>query len=96
MTSKEALKRIRQETLPATYMADFDKNECCNIIEKDLEELEIIKKEFKIEVFENANGNKAISIYSDTDRYAVVKVITEEEFIILKKAPAKEVPTDAK
>ena len=37
MTSKEALKRIRQETAPATYMADFDKNECCNIIEKDLE-----------------------------------------------------------
>ena len=36
MESLEALKRIRQETCPATYMPDFDKEECCNVIEKDL------------------------------------------------------------
>ena len=40
MNGLEALKRIRQETCPATYMSDFDKNECCDIIEKDLKELE--------------------------------------------------------
>ena len=40
----EALKRIRQETCSATYMLDFDKNECCDIIEKSLKALEIIKK----------------------------------------------------
>lgn len=46
MQSKEALKRIRQETTPATYMVDFDKNECCDIIEKDLKELEQYRKLF--------------------------------------------------
>lgn len=46
--------------------------------------LEILKEEFSIEIFENANGNKAISIYSDTDRYAVVKEISQEKFNALK------------
>lgn len=36
----EALKRIRQETCPATYMQDFDKTECCDIIERALKRLE--------------------------------------------------------
>lgn len=40
----EALKRIRQETCPATYMADFDKNECCDVIEQALLELKSIKE----------------------------------------------------
>lgn len=44
MTSKEALKRLWQETAPATYMKDFDKKECCDVIERDLEMLEIVKK----------------------------------------------------
>ena len=51
MVGLEALKRIRQETCPATICPDFDKEECCNIIEKELKEgeknkqaLEIIKK----------------------------------------------------
>lgn len=44
MTSKEAIKRLRQETIPATYMVDFDKNECINIIEKELNALEAIKE----------------------------------------------------
>lgn len=42
--SKQALKRIRQETCPATYMQDFDKKECCDIIERDLDILAILKK----------------------------------------------------
>ena len=44
MTSKEALKRLWQETAPATYMKDFNKKECCDVIERDLEMLEIVKK----------------------------------------------------
>lgn len=36
----EALKRIRQETAPATYMPDFDKGECCDIIEQALQRLD--------------------------------------------------------
>ena len=46
MTSKEAIKRLRQETAPATYMPDFDKEECLKIIEKDLEELEKYRRVF--------------------------------------------------
>ena len=44
MTPNEALKRIRQETCPATYMQDFDKEECCKIIENALLELKAIKE----------------------------------------------------
>lgn len=43
MTSKEAIKRLRQETAPATYMPDFDKEECLKVIEKELEELDNFK-----------------------------------------------------
>lgn len=43
--SLEALKRLDQETCPATYMQDFDKKECIEIIRKDLEVLEILKSE---------------------------------------------------
>ena len=40
MKVKEAIKRLRQETAPATYMPDFDKEECLKIIEKDIDRLE--------------------------------------------------------
>lgn len=40
----EVLKRLRQETIPATYMEDFDKGECCDVIEKELKAFEIIKE----------------------------------------------------
>lgn len=45
--SLEALKRLRQETAPATYIKDFDKKECCDVIERDLEMLDIVKKYLK-------------------------------------------------
>ena len=44
MTSKEAIKRLRQETAPATYMPDFDKEECLKTIEKDLNRLEKLER----------------------------------------------------
>lgn len=44
MTSKQAIKRLRQETAPATYMPDFDKEECLHTIEKDLERLEKLER----------------------------------------------------
>jgi hypothetical protein len=34
---KEAIKRLRQETCPATYMPDFDKEKCLQVIEKSLQ-----------------------------------------------------------
>ena len=42
MKALEALKRIRQETCPATYNPDFDKLKCCDIIEDALTVLQII------------------------------------------------------
>ena len=44
MNEFEALKRLRQETCPATYMPDFNKEECCDVIEKALLELKAIKE----------------------------------------------------
>ena len=52
----EALKRLRQETCPATYMADFDKNECCDVIEQALKRLEAI---------DNSNPSEALEILDD-------------------------------
>jgi len=48
MKSRVALKRLWQETAPATYMKDFDKRECCNAIEKDIEVLEILKRKAEL------------------------------------------------
>lgn len=47
MNSKEALKRLKQETAPATYMPDSDtfKEECIKVIEQDLDRLENLEKE---------------------------------------------------
>ena len=46
MTSKEALKRLKQETAPATYMPDSYtfKDECIEVIKQDLERLETLEK----------------------------------------------------
>ena len=44
MNEFEALKRLRQETCPATYMPDFNKEECLEVIEKALLELKAIKE----------------------------------------------------
>lgn len=38
----EAFKRLKQETCPATYMPDFNKLECCDILEDALNALQII------------------------------------------------------
>lgn len=56
----QALKRLRQETIPATYMQDFDKDECCDIIEQALKRLEAI---------DNANPREALNITKATEKY---------------------------
>lgn len=43
MTPFQALKRIRQETCSATYCPDFDKQECCDIIENALIEKDYLE-----------------------------------------------------
>ena len=82
----EALKRIRQETCPATYMADFDKNECCDVIEQALQRLEAI---------DNANPSEALEgleeIIDNLDDYADFEIKQEaNEYIdIIKQALLK-------
>lgn len=86
--SKQALKRIRQETCPATYMQDFNKKECCDVIEKDLEILAIFKKhivgvvkkkedgftEYYIKLVEDVEQNYGyIYIYVSEKEYNEVK-----------------------
>ncbi len=56
MTFEEAIKRLRQETAPATYCPDFDKEECLKVIEKEHKALEIIKKYFNIEFNEETTS----------------------------------------
>lgn len=78
--SLEALKRIRQETCPATYMPDFDKDECCNIIEKELKALEIIKEK-KVNI-------KLLLIDKDCELYNMnygYEDLTQEEYELLKE-----------
>ena len=38
MEVNEAIKRLRQETCPATYMQDFDKEACLKVIEDSIKE----------------------------------------------------------
>lgn len=75
MTSKEALKRLKQETAPATYMPDFDKEECINVIAKDLE---------KLEQYENIEKSlKALEIIIKKD----VQIYNLKYYIATKQAP---------
>ena len=38
--AKESLKRLKQETCPATYMPDFDKDKCIDILKQAIDTLE--------------------------------------------------------
>ena len=82
----EALKRIRQETCPATYMQDFDKEECLQVIEKSLKALEIIKnKECDMRWLKYCiKEYKTVEVYNNglPEHY---EKLTEEEFDLLKE-----------
>lgn len=41
---QESLKRLKQETIPATYMPDFDKAECIENLQEALNTLEFLVK----------------------------------------------------
>ena len=47
MEVNEAIKRIRQETCPATYMQDFDKEACLKAIEDGIKEKDDTIKSLK-------------------------------------------------
>lgn len=76
MTSKEALKRLWQETAPATYMKDFDKKECCDAIERDLEVLQQIKVKIDEEI------KKQEKVIIEYDNYAWKTQQLNTDFLI--------------
>ena len=91
MNGLEALKRIRQECAPNTYCKDFNKEECCNTIEKELKALEIIKEKsvnvewftIVLHYFKYADIEKQIKIYNS--KVARWNAIDRNEFDLLKE-----------
>lgn len=89
MTSKEALKRLWQETCPATYMKDFNKKECCDAIERDLEKLaqalkilDIFKRKLVIEI-----GKDLVNLKEDKEQkydYTCI-IVNQQERELLKE-----------
>ena len=67
MNEFEALKRLRQETCPATYMPDFNKEECLDVIEKALLELQAIKEAKPSEALKCLKSEKKIMWAYDYD-----------------------------
>ena len=53
---QEALKRLKQETIPNTYCEDFDKEECINILQ-ELVDKETPKKLIKINTLDVIKGS---------------------------------------
>ena len=62
---KNAIKRLRQETCPNTYMPDFDKEKELSIVEKGLQERDELKAQISkwIEMlsFEGCNSKEQVS-----------------------------------
>jgi hypothetical protein len=83
MTFEKAIKRLRQETAPATYCPDFDKEECLKVFEKEHKALEIIKKtkNIKTSFYENGSG-KHYKLEFDITKN---QTITEQEYDLLKE-----------
>ena len=84
MNEFEALKRLRQETCPATYNPDFDKEECCDVIEKALLELKAIKE---------AKPSEALKCLEDLRDYLLrdrVNIGSTANYNIIKRALLKQ------
>ena len=92
-----ALKRIRQETLPATYNPDFDKEECCDILCQALTELKTIKEQ-RIEYISGRIPNKEIlnlknaieqcndqAIYYASKSFGNKYIVPREEYKYIKR-----------
>lgn len=82
----DALKRIRQETCPATIIPDFDKEECCKIIEKELKALEIMKDTLGIFLYETTEDNKLGETHYYIDiAHCCSYQIAKEQYDLLKE-----------
>ena len=76
----EALKRIRQETCPATILPDFDKEECCMVIETALKRLEQIDKVMYL----NNRKLKALEIIKELLDLKVISVVNNDTRLIVR------------
>ena len=56
MTSKESLRNLKQEILTPNYLTDYEKDECIDVIQQDIEYLEKLEKEYN-------NLKKGIKIF---------------------------------
>lgn len=88
----EALKRLEQETCPATYMPDFNKLECVDIVRKALEDYEkkceilSILKRTKVNLYDEVYGCEDYEEYLELFTYAQDSLnLTEKEFYLLKQ-----------
>ncbi len=89
---KEALKRLRQETCPATYMPDFDKEKCLQVIEKAIQHKslaeqcwEIVKaKKVSIVYLEDSLDVEQYNEFA-FQTYGYASQLTEAEFQTLKE-----------
>lgn len=84
MTSKEALKRLKQETAPATYMADFDKDECIEVIRNDLERLDKLENAIKI-LNNNFRFVLGVSCIEGKYSYSLERLFSKEYFKITQE-----------
>lgn len=88
----DALKRIRQETIPATYNQDFDKEECCNIIETALKELENrratenVVRTFRESPVKTNKKLKALEIIKETPIFAWYITIYKDAYEMIADA----------
>lgn len=87
MDSKEALKRLKQETAPATYMPDFDKDKCIEIIKKDLDRLEKENKKLKKAIKILKNRFEITGVQQDFDDEYLIE--TSSYFIYINKEQYK-------
>ena len=91
MKVNEAIKRIRQETAPCTYIPDFDKEKCLGVIERHIELLKKITKQLKIELDPEETDDEGnicniqpvlkgkVDLFLKTEESIIVKELQEEK-----------------
>lgn len=85
MTSKQALKRLKQETSPTTYCTDFDKDKCIAVIENDLQVLEILKK-YKVNIYNDIYSFDKYETYEYIQRkYTIKEYMNNAEWSMVRE-----------
>ena len=60
MEVNTAIKRLRQETCPATYMQDFDKEECLKTIENEFKKIKSYLEKWADQLSVNGVNSKGM------------------------------------